>query len=208
VRRRDFIPTLAGTVIGYSLPLRAQQKAIPVIGFLNSGSASASERSVTAFREGLAQLLESGRHRRTSVFVDARLRRACADLLKNYQRTVGFRRSGRGAAELDGGSTVANGTGTVSALSARAMRVALTCPANTIRPLIRGRWLISLGPDFADLWHRAGDYVDKILKGEKAAGLPVWQPTGYHLAVNPTTAAALGITIPPSILAQADEVIE
>ena len=55
MRRRDFITTLAGTAIGYSAPLWAQQKAVPVIGYLNSGSAGANERSVAVFREGLAE---------------------------------------------------------------------------------------------------------------------------------------------------------
>jgi putative ABC transport system substrate-binding protein len=68
--------------------------------------------------------------------------------------------------------------------------------------------LISLGPDPADSWRRAGAYVDKILKGERPADLPVWQPTGYQLVVNLKTAAELGITVPRTILAQADEVIE
>ena len=68
--------------------------------------------------------------------------------------------------------------------------------------------LISLGPDPADSWRRAGAYVDKILKGERPADLPVWQPTGYQLVVNLKTAAELGIAVPRTILAQADEVIE
>jgi putative tryptophan/tyrosine transport system substrate-binding protein len=68
--------------------------------------------------------------------------------------------------------------------------------------------LISRGPDLADFWHRAGDYVDKILNGQRPADLPVWRPNGYHVAINLKTAAALGITVPPMILVQADEVIE
>jgi putative tryptophan/tyrosine transport system substrate-binding protein len=68
--------------------------------------------------------------------------------------------------------------------------------------------LISLGPDPADSWRRAGAYVDKILKGERPADLPVWQPTGYQLVDNLKTAAELGITVPRTILAQVDEVIE
>ena len=68
--------------------------------------------------------------------------------------------------------------------------------------------LISLGPDWVDPWRRAADYVDRILKGARPADLPVWQPTQYHLAVNLKTAAALSITVPPLILAEADEVIE
>jgi putative ABC transport system substrate-binding protein len=68
--------------------------------------------------------------------------------------------------------------------------------------------LISYGPNQLVFWRRAGDYVDKILKGERAGDLPVQQPNRYDLIVNLKTAQALGITVPLSILAQADEVIE
>jgi putative ABC transport system substrate-binding protein len=76
------------------------------------------------------------------------------------------------------------------------------------RAFVEAGGLISYGPSIDQLSYRAAAYVDKILKGTKPTNLPIEQPTRFELIVNLKTAKALGITIPPSFLSRADEVIE
>jgi putative ABC transport system substrate-binding protein len=114
-------------------------------------------------------------------------------------------------ARLAGGGLIATGTASAFVYSDRIIALAarLKLPAiYTYRYEATNGGLMSYGPDYLDQYRRADSYIDRILKGEKPADLPVQSPTAIKLVINLKTAKALGLTVPPSLLSRADEVIE
>jgi putative ABC transport system substrate-binding protein len=115
-----------------------------------------------------------------------------------------FARSSNGGLIVTAGAAAIAGRELIPALAAK-HKLHAVYPA---RDFVRSGGLVSYAADFIDQYRRAASYVDRILRGEKPADMPVQAPTRYELVINLKTAKALGLTVPPSLLARADEVIE
>ena len=115
-----------------------------------------------------------------------------------------FARSANGGLIVTGSASVSVHRDLIIALAAKHKLPAVY----SMRYMATLGGLMSYGPDYVDGYRHAADYVDRILKGEKAANLPVQAPTKFELVINLKTAKAISLTVPPSLLARADEVIE
>jgi putative ABC transport system substrate-binding protein len=126
------------------------------------------------------------------------------DVPEIERAVTAFARSGSGGLIVTASALATRHRDLIIALAARHKLPAVYAG----RWLITGGGLISYGPDYVDQLRRAAGYVDRILKGEKPADLPVQAPTNYEMVINLKTAKALGLTVPELLLGRADEVIE
>jgi putative tryptophan/tyrosine transport system substrate-binding protein len=126
------------------------------------------------------------------------------DISETERAVAAFARAASSGLVVTGSALVAVHRHRIIALAAR-HKLPTVYPEGSY---VRDGGLMSYGPDFLDQYRRAAGYVDRILKGEKAADLPVQTPTKYELTINLKTAKALGIDVPATLLARADEVIE
>jgi putative ABC transport system substrate-binding protein len=126
------------------------------------------------------------------------------DAVEIERAVTAFARSGNGGLIVTTSALVLGHRDLIITLAARHKLPAVYYA----RFLVTGGGLASYGPDYVDQYRRAAGYVDRILKGEKPADLPVEAPTKYELVINLKTAKALGLNVPPTLLARATEVIE
>jgi ABC-type uncharacterized transport system substrate-binding protein len=175
---------------------RAQQPAVPVMGYLDATRPGlrSVDTIVAAFRAGLA---ETGYVEGRNVALEFRWAEGQIDRLPALAADLARRQV---AMIIAGGSAAAH-----AALAAARNNVPAVYTASFF---VRDGGLLSYGSDYGDIFRRAATYVDRILRGAKPAELPVQFPTKFELVINLKTAKALGLTIPETLLATADEVIQ
>ena len=207
MKRREFITLLGGAAAAWPIAAQAQQgERMRRIGVLMNFAADDPESSarVTALAQGLKKLgWTDGRNVRIDYrwgAADAeRGRKSAAELVALAPDVILASTSAATEPQLAGVHRKL-----IIGLAAR-HRLPAVYP---FRYYLTNGGLISYGPDTIDPYRRAAGYVDRILRGEKPGDLPVQAPTKYELVINLKTAKALGLEVPPSLLARADELIE
>jgi putative ABC transport system substrate-binding protein len=129
----------------------------------------------------------------------------------NVRDASGMERTVAAFAQSGSGGLIVTGSGLATINRDRIVALAARHKLPTVysnRVFVAAGGLVSYGPDYVDMYRRAAGDVDRILRGEKPADLPVQAPIKYELVINLKTAMALGLKVPPTLLARADEVIE
>ena len=198
MRRREFITLIGGAAAAWPLAARAQQPAMPVIGLLGSATPDWYADRLRAELD-TKEARAAGRALGRQIEV---LNAGSADEIEAAFGTLVQRRMG------------ALVTGNDVLFSTRYEQIAALASRHVVptifpwREFVTAGGLASYGITHAEPYRQVGSYVGRILKGEKPADLPVIQPTKFELIINLKTARALGLTIPPSLLQRADQVIE
>jgi putative tryptophan/tyrosine transport system substrate-binding protein len=250
MRRREFISGLGGAAAAWPLAARAQQRAVPVIGYLVGGEQGIarvspdlrkglSEMGYVDGRNVVIELRSTDQSDRFSALATELVRRQVAVIYAGPPANGGsyFLPSFEAAARSLNVAPIAVpvrtdaeiemamislgrelGAGVVvmpeSFTNAHRAQIISQAAKNKVPSvyaisfIAREGGLLSYGPNYRDIFRRAALYVDRILRGAKPADLPVQLPVKFEMAVNAKTAKALDLTIPPSILVRADEVIE
>jgi ABC-type uncharacterized transport system substrate-binding protein len=223
LKRRNFI-ALLGVAAAWPFAVRAQQPAqIPQVGWIWPGTAAGNPTEVAGFKQGLREL---GYVEGRNIVVEYRFgednanrdeaRRSAEALgmgFRSYpiERPEDLQRAFAAMTRDDVGFLLLDANHPYPTDWPRVAELALSHKLPTIteiREFVAAGGLMSYGASVFDMARRIAPYIDKILKGARAGDLPVEQPTKFELVINVKTAQALGLTLPPTFLARADEVIE
>jgi ABC-type uncharacterized transport system substrate-binding protein len=193
MKRRQFIKLLGSAAVAGPSSAQCQPTAgLPIIGVLSPISSTAAARNVDALREGLREL---GYIEGRNVVMELRFADGAVERLPEL------------AAELVGVKPAVIVAGSPSAVAART-EIARLPAIYGFRDFAFAGGLMAYGASLADIYRRKAGLIVKILGGTNPADIPIARPTRFELLINLSAAKALGITISPSLLARADEVIE